>query len=322
MTGEQAGEQEAQLIDVRGGGDRLSADLLGGGAGGGQGQARGGFGRRGPGLEELRDAEVQELDLALGSHQEVRRLEIAMHDEIAMCRLDGARDLDDQADPLLDAELRAIAVEIDRDAFDVLEHEVGQATAIDSAIEQVRDVGMVEPGEDPALLFEAANGLGGARGARQHFERGALLEAAVGPGDEIDQPHAAAADRLHDRPGADRLAGGEPLVSVLGFGDLPDEGPQRRDQRRQIEAGVPEQLLDLQPQSGVAGTANGEKSRTLDRIEVERVGEYRVDFGETTRQHGPSRSVMAQGQRASYCRALDQAERPDDSKPSRKRPWL
>jgi hypothetical protein len=56
--------------------------------------------RRGVGavVEQLRDAEVDELHLAVVRHQDVRRLDVAMENELAVRMRDGSEDIEEQPD--------------------------------------------------------------------------------------------------------------------------------------------------------------------------------------------------------------------------------
>ena len=57
------------------------------------------------GIEELGDAEVEQLDGAVACHQDVRRLEVAVHDQVAMGVLHGVAELQEQLEPRLDRQL-------------------------------------------------------------------------------------------------------------------------------------------------------------------------------------------------------------------------
>ena len=65
--------------------------------------ARRGFAR----IEQLRDAEVEQLRRAFGRHQDVGGLQVAVHDQVLVRVLDGAADVEEQLQPL--AQIRAAA---------------------------------------------------------------------------------------------------------------------------------------------------------------------------------------------------------------------
>ena len=77
-------EDDAELIDVGGDGDRLAAELLRAGVGQSQDHLR----RRVRDVrKEAGDAEVEELDFSSGGDEDVRRLEVAVDDELLVRRL-------------------------------------------------------------------------------------------------------------------------------------------------------------------------------------------------------------------------------------------
>ncbi len=54
--------------------------------------------------KELGDAEIQKLHLAFGRHQNVRGLQIAMHDEATMRRVGSVAARGQEAQPILEAQ--------------------------------------------------------------------------------------------------------------------------------------------------------------------------------------------------------------------------
>ena len=151
LAGEQLEEQHAQGVDVGGGGDLAAGDLLGRGVLRRQRDAafarqhRHRCRRR---LEQLGDAEVEQLDLAVAGHEHVRRLQVAVDDQVGVGVRDRRQDVEEQADARLDAEPLVVAVAIDVLAVDVLEHQVGLTGARHAGVDQPRDVRVREPGED------------------------------------------------------------------------------------------------------------------------------------------------------------------------------
>ena len=88
MPGEQLEQHDAERVDVGCGRERIATDLLG--ARVLRGERAREFARRrhrvgGVVAEKFRDAEVQQLYRAVAGHENVRRLEVAVHDEIAVC---------------------------------------------------------------------------------------------------------------------------------------------------------------------------------------------------------------------------------------------
>ena len=92
----------------------------------------------------------------------------------------------------------------DRDAFDVLHHEVGHAVLGFAAVHHLRDVGMAQAGEDFLFLAEALAQTA-VRGEHQ-FDRDLLFEAPVDTVRAIHRAHAAGAQQIVEHEGADAPA--------------------------------------------------------------------------------------------------------------------
>ena len=101
-------EQHAQRIDVGGRGDRAAGYLLRGGVLRGERAAARGIGEGGAARlraslrHELGDSEVEQLHGAVGRDQDVRRLEVAMDDQIGVRVAHGLEHGEKQAQPCLD----------------------------------------------------------------------------------------------------------------------------------------------------------------------------------------------------------------------------
>ncbi len=100
-----------------------------------------------------------------------------------------------------------VAVAIDGRPLDELHHEERAAPGVRSAVEQTRDAGMLQVGEDLPFTLEAAARVLVRECERQHFQRDLLRERAIGTLGEIDDGHAAASDLTHDSVGAEAIAG-------------------------------------------------------------------------------------------------------------------
>ena len=140
-------------------------------------------------------------------------------------------------------ELVPVAVDINRLARDVLHHEVGQALFGASAVEQACDIGVVQGGQDLALLLEAAQHFLTA-GLRAHnLESDLLAEGVVGAHGQVDGSHTALADFAEDLVGTD--ASPFQARRIL-----------RRDGQRGQQIGIVamggEQALDFDLQIGIA----------------------------------------------------------------------
>ena len=208
-AGEQLVGEGAKRVDVGRGRDRLAAHLLG----------RRVLRRHRPAAEprqrrvvlalvarivqDLGDAEVEQLDRAVGGDERVRRLEIAMDDEVLVRVLDAVADRGEEREALPHVEGPGVAVGGDRLAGDVLHCEVGPAVAGGAAVEEPRDVGVLEPREDLPLAQEALEDLAAGAAAADQFQGDLLLELPVGALREEDATHAAAPES-RESAGTDR----------------------------------------------------------------------------------------------------------------------
>ena len=156
-------------------------------------------------LDELGDAEVEQVNLSLRVDQDVGRLEIAMDDQSRMRVRDRAGDLRDERDPGAYVELVLAAVDVDRLAFDVLEREIRPAVLGDARVIQASDVRMLERREDLALLSRALGELRQRPPVRQ-LQRDLSPQDAVGALRQPYGAHAAFADRAEQSVRTDYAA--------------------------------------------------------------------------------------------------------------------
>ena len=157
--------------------------------------------------EQLGDAEVEQLHLAVGRHQDVRRLQVAVDDQVGVGVRDRRLHVEEQPDAVLDAEPLVVAVAIDVPAVDVLEDQVRLAGPRYAGVDQPRDVRVRQPREDVAFAPEPVLAFPPEERGVQQLDRGPALEAAVAALGQPDAAHSALVDRRHQRVWADRLAG-------------------------------------------------------------------------------------------------------------------
>src|SRR5690606_18439395 len=150
---------------------------------------------------DLRDAEVEQLRLTRRGHEDVRRLQVAMDDEVAVRVLDGVANPAEQLDAPPHRNSHALAVRRDGFPVDVLHREVGTAVDVRAAVEEARDEGMFEPREDLTFAPEAREHRGIARAGPHDLQGDTLLELAVGALRLVDDAHAAAPDLADDPVG-------------------------------------------------------------------------------------------------------------------------
>ena len=205
VAGEQLEEQHAERVDVGRGGDLAAGDLLGRGVLRRQGDAALARQHRHRFVvaEQLGDAEIEQLHLAVAVHEDVRRLQVAVDDQVGVGVRDRRLDVQEEADACLDAEPLVVAVAIDVLAVDVLEHEVGLTGPRDAGVDQPRDVGVRQLGEDRAFAAEPGLPFPPEQRRVQQLDRGAALEAAVAALGEPDAAHPALVDRRDERVAAE-----------------------------------------------------------------------------------------------------------------------
>src|SRR6202030_833524 len=102
---------------------------------------------------------------------DVGGLEVAMHDQAAVRAVDRLADGLDQPQARRQVEVAPRAVVGDRLAVPPFEREVWTAVGTGAAVEQAREVRMVEAGEDLALAHEAPHDRLRIHGAPDELER-------------------------------------------------------------------------------------------------------------------------------------------------------
>jgi hypothetical protein len=140
------------------------------------------------------------------SDQDVAGLEVAVHDEVLVRVLHCVAHGEQQSDARADVEAMTIAIGIDRLAFDELHHEIRLPALRRAAVDEARDVGVLERGESLTLAAEAPQDLVGVHAALDDLERDALHEFTVGARREVDDAHAAARETALESIAPDRAA--------------------------------------------------------------------------------------------------------------------
>ena len=123
-AGEQFEQDDAERVDIRGNRDGLPRELLGRGIGGRE-RSRADHRLLGPrtrvGLQQPRDAEVQQAHVAAFGDEDVVRLQVAMHDQPRVREGDGTQDVQEQRQLVAQAQALGAAVIIRRLAVDEFE---------------------------------------------------------------------------------------------------------------------------------------------------------------------------------------------------------
>ena len=223
-AGEHLEEDAAECPDVCARVHRLAARLLRAHVGGGA-QDHSGLGHRGCGdgwrlrdarccdarrLHGLRQAEVQDLHRAVGTHLDVRGFQIAMDDALLMRGFESLGDLLRDWQRLVDWD-RALCKALRQVVtFDQFHHEGVQAGRLLEAVNR-GDVGMIQRRERLRLALETCQAFG-VRGerARQDLDRDLSAQRRVGGA--IHLTHAPFANRGRDLVDAEAGAGTEGQV--------------------------------------------------------------------------------------------------------------
>ena len=121
-----------------------------------------------------------------------------MDDQPLVGELDGGTDLHEEAEAFGDRQVRLATVVVDGLALDVLHDEVGHAAGHGAAVDQPRDVGVIELREDLPLALEPRDAVLDAEAEPDHLDRRPALERLVHALGQVDGAHAAAADAPQD----------------------------------------------------------------------------------------------------------------------------
>jgi len=208
MAGHQLEEQQAQLVLIRGGCDRRADELLWARVAGCQQKGSGlrSRGARHLRVERLGDSEVEEPYAPCRVDEDVRRLEIAVNEEIAVRVVHGRGHVDDETHAVANRELMPVAVGVDRLALDEIESEEGATVLGEAAIDELGDARVIEGGGNPAFEPETHEGVCGELVRGEDLEGHLLPELIRDPSGAIHRGHSAFAQLADDLEGADNIA--------------------------------------------------------------------------------------------------------------------
>ncbi len=192
-------EQHAQRVHVRHRGHAGAAELLGACVLR-RHHLRTQLGRqeRAVAFQQFGNAEVEQFRRTVGGHENVRWFDVAMNDEMLMRVRDGRADLSKEYEPRLDRQPARPAVLVDRQAVDVLEHEVRNPFVGGPTVEQARDIRVIEAGEDLSFVTEALQHRIAVHAALDQFDGDTHVELRVRTFGEIDAPHPATSELSND----------------------------------------------------------------------------------------------------------------------------
>lgn len=229
-AGEEVVEDGAEAVDIGGSGDFLATDLFRAGEAGREDQRLGAPVEAG--IQHAGDAEVEEFRFAVAGNQNVGRLEIAVDDELAVGVIDGIAEGEEDAKASGEGQGVLVAVLVQPESFDKLHDKVRQAVLAGAAVEQARDVGVDQRGEDLAFHAEAFEGAGVKPTAFDNFDGDGLVDLAVHAFGAEDGTHAATAEQRAELIGAEAftvwhngaLAGDGLLEETLRAGVISQQG--------------------------------------------------------------------------------------------------
>jgi hypothetical protein len=150
FAGDDLIQHGAERVNIRGGCQRIAAQLLGTGVLGSHQAAGEARGRLAPvsrsRFEQLGDPEIQQLGLALGGHQNIRRLEVAVDNVIAVGVLHCRTNLQEELQTIFEGQVAAGAIPVDGGPIDVLHDEVGRALRGGATVQQAGDIRVIQVG--------------------------------------------------------------------------------------------------------------------------------------------------------------------------------
>ncbi len=157
-------------------------------------------------VQQFGDAEIEQLGHPGVRHQDVRRLEIAVHDEVLMSVVHRGTNRLKELEPCNDVEMLRVAIGVNRNTVDVLHDDVCGTVRKRATIQEMRDVGMIELGEDLAFDLEPRLDAPRKRAAENHLDGHLLLELGIGALGQENLAHPAHAQRAQYAIGSDAIS--------------------------------------------------------------------------------------------------------------------
>ena len=170
------------------------------------------------GERELRDAEVEHLRLPAARDEDVRRLDVAVHDALGVRGIERVGDLDRDVERAIEGQRPARDLFLERAAVEQLHHHVLLAVVLADVVQRA-DVRMVQRRGDARLATEPVERLA-ARGQlrRQELQRDVPPEPHVFGA--VDDAHPSAAKAVDDPVRADERADHANDCRGLGLGAI------------------------------------------------------------------------------------------------------
>ncbi len=233
-------------------------------------------------VEDLCEAKVEQLRHAVVRYEDVRRFDVAVDHEVLMRVRNRLAYFPEHRQSLDDREPAIVAVRGQRLTVDVLHDQIGQAIGGRAAVEQSRDIRVLEIGENLTLGPEPPHDRERVHAALDDFERDGVRKLAVGSRRQVHGPHAAAPEFSLD------LVRTDPLTDDVAFGLEPgalDERLKRRARIVGIERGLieaacethrREERRDFAEQVRVARARLREERVAVGRLESGRLEDERL----------------------------------------------
>ncbi len=220
--------------------------------------------------KELGDAEVEQLGGAIRGDQKIRRLEIAVHDQVAVGILDRRADVQHQPQTLSHRETVPVAILVDREAFHVLQHQIRKPLVRRASVVEPGDVRVLQTGENLALHQKAAQQVAGVESGADDLHRDAPFKRLVAALGEQHGAHAAPADHVQQAVRTKPAPG--PGLAGVRFRKM----GRRAEKRAGLLMG-PEQGGDLASQLRVTGTGGVHPGLSEGRLLLEGAGKHLID---------------------------------------------
>ena len=161
----------------------------------------------GPVVEQLRDAEVDELHLALGCYEDVRRFQVPMQDQLGMRVRDRGEYVLEQSHARFQIERPTLAPAADRFTLDVIQHQIGLTHLGNTGIDESCDVRVGQATEGVAFTPKAFDAAGTEEREIEQLDGNACFVPSVTAMSKPDRAHAALPQQPIERVTADNLAG-------------------------------------------------------------------------------------------------------------------
>ena len=156
-------------------------------------------------LDSLRQAEVEDLQVAVSGDEEILGLQVTMDDPLAVRRGETPGNLQRVVHSLLLGDRTGVELPAQRVPLEKLHHGVGDAVLVPEIVNR-QDVWMRQRSDRFRLALEAGQGVGiSCNGLREDLDRHVPIQLAIPRA--VDLPHPACAQSRDDLKGAETCAG-------------------------------------------------------------------------------------------------------------------